>query len=73
LEKRITSLVKFEGEVMERHKPYRISEFAIEIGVSRRTIERAIAAGRIRMFKFNDLKLIPAEEMDRVKAGEVVA
>jgi hypothetical protein len=54
---------------VERQKPYRISEFANELGVSRKSVELAIKDGRIRTFKLNEMKLIPPEEMLRVKAG----
>jgi hypothetical protein len=54
---------------MERQKPYRISEFANELGVFRKSVELAIKDGRIRTFKLNEMKLTPPEEMVRVKAG----
>jgi excisionase family DNA binding protein len=58
---------------VQRTKPYRVTEFANELGVNRQTIDRAIKAGRIRAFTFNGMKLIPPEEMTRALAGEVTA
>lgn len=54
----------------DQRKPYRISEFAEELGVSRKSVTNAIKRGRIRTFKISEMTLIPAEEMLRVKAGE---
>lgn len=58
---------------MERQRPYRISEFASELGLSRKSVELAIKSGRIRTFKLNDMTLIPPEEMGRVRAGKAAA
>ena len=49
---------------------YRIDEAANMLGVSRRTVERAIKSGEIQSFKIRDTRRIDAEEIDRVKKKE---
>jgi excisionase family DNA binding protein len=49
---------------------YRIDEAAEELGVSPRTVERAIKAGEIQSFKFRDTRRIDCEEIQRVKKKE---
>lgn len=51
-------------------KTYRVDEAAEELGVSRRTVERAIQSGEIHAYKVRDTRRIDAEEIDRVKKKE---
>lgn len=49
---------------------YRIDEAAELLGVSRRTVERAIKSGELQSFKFRDTRRIEAEEIERLKKKE---
>jgi excisionase family DNA binding protein len=51
-------------------KSYRVDEAAEELGVSRRTVERAIATGEIHAYKVRDTRRIDADEVDRIKKKE---
>lgn len=50
----------------DRPQQYRKVDAAKELGVSRPTLDRMIAAGNLRL---NECGRIPAEEIDRVIAG----
>ena len=52
---------------------YRIDEAADYLGVSRRTIERAIKDGELLSYKFRDARRIDAEELEKVKKKELIA
>jgi len=49
---------------------YRIDEAADYLGVSRRTVERAIKSGEIHSFKIRDSRRIEAEELEKIKKKE---
>jgi len=51
-------------------KSYRIDEAAEALGVSRRTVERAIKSGELLSFKLRDSRRIDADEIERLKHKE---
>lgn len=51
-------------------KTLRIDEVAEQLGVSRRTVERAIKSGELQSFKFRDTRRIDLEEVQRLKKKE---
>lgn len=53
-----------------QRQAYRVSAFADALDVSTQSVARAIKAGKIRTFRLNSMILIPAEDLERVKAGE---
>jgi excisionase family DNA binding protein len=61
------------GGVMERDRMDRewlsVAEFAAELGVSRRTVERRIAAGELRSRKFGACRRVLAADLDPEEAA----
>ncbi len=51
---------------------YRIDEAADYLGVSRRTIERAIKDGELHSYKFRDTRRIEFEELEKVKKKDSI-
>lgn len=51
-------------------KTYRVDEAAVELGVSKRTIERAIQSQEIQSYKIRDTRRIEAQEIERLKRRE---
>jgi hypothetical protein len=62
--------MEYDYELVRRRKPYRIVEFAAELGLSEKSVRTAIKNGKVRTFKLNEMTLIPSEELARVKSGE---
>jgi len=52
-------------------KSYRIDEAAEVLGVSRRTVERAIKSGELHSFKVRDARRIDGAELERVQKNGV--
>ena len=51
---------------------YLIDEAADYLGVSRRTIERAIEDGELHSYKFRDTRRIEFEELEKVKKKDLI-
>jgi excisionase family DNA binding protein len=49
---------------------YRIDEAADYLGVSRRTVERAIKTGELQSFKFRDARRIELQDLEKAKKKE---
>ena len=50
-------------EAWRKHKPARIKDLAEALGISRTTIDQAIAAGRLGSKKLGHARLIPIQDL----------